>query len=559
MKINHLLNYTRLYYLLIVLVFFHQFKDLKAQTDNWIWAKSFGGTKSEYINSICTDKHGSVFVTGLFFSNYISFNSLNIENYDSSGNTGDIFIVKFDNNSNPIWAKGIGGSDYDDGRDIVTDNYGNVYVVGSFSSPQILFDTCVLKNNNPNYTDAFLTKYDNSGKLLWAKNVASNHNNSFSSICIDSQKNIYAAGTFSNSVIYFGSDTLFNSGSYDIYLLKFDSSGNELFAKKIGRNSCDSSPHIAVDSQDNIYLTGKYWSNYLIFAQDTLINNGSYGDILLVKYDKDGNEIWGKSVGGNLEDASNCIRIDIDNNIVITGFFNSSFINFEDISLVNNYGGYYYFIAKYDDNGNVIWANSAQGNTHCSGNSVSIDSLGNIFVVGEFSSNPITFNNNTLNSYGNTDIFIVKYNSFGIVQWAKNVGGYKAEFNNIGCLDNDNNLFIISIFNSPTIDFGSQVISNSTDYEFYDIFLAKYSNIQNVQTVFSQRELIFPNPVYHNIEIKDNNYNNLLYEIYSADGKLVDNSVIKEEKISTLNLLNGIYFLKINFSNYSICKKFVKY
>lgn len=86
-------------------ILFLMFYSANCYSQNWLWAKSAIGTIPDYGYSVSADAQGNVFVTGRFFSPTITFDTITLTNTDSSGNTEDIFIAKYDTSGNILWAK----------------------------------------------------------------------------------------------------------------------------------------------------------------------------------------------------------------------------------------------------------------------------------------------------------------------------------------------------------------------------------------------------------------------------------------------------------------------
>ena len=135
-------------------------------------------------------------------------------------------------------AKSAEGTYYDYGRSIAVDANGNSYVTGYFYSSTITFGLTTLTNSGV-YSDIFVVKYDSSGNVVWAKNTGGTNEDKGYGIAVDAIGNSYVTGWFSSSTITFGSTTLTNSGSDDIFVVKYDSSGNVMRAKSAGGTSND--------------------------------------------------------------------------------------------------------------------------------------------------------------------------------------------------------------------------------------------------------------------------------------------------------------------------------
>ncbi len=122
------------------------------------------------------------------------------------------------------WAKAGSGAFADNSSRTVTDNSGNVYVVGSFASTTITFGAITLTNASGGIADLFIVKYDPNGNVIWAKSAGGASTDYASAIAIDNNNNVCIAGSFSSASLAFGPISITNntSGSSDIFLAKFD-------------------------------------------------------------------------------------------------------------------------------------------------------------------------------------------------------------------------------------------------------------------------------------------------------------------------------------------------
>jgi len=425
-----------------------------AQTPNWTWAKSAGGSFNDEAQFVATDASGNVYVAGYFQNSSITFGSTTLTNAGSY----DIFIVKYDANGNVLWAKGVGGDGDDRANSITIDISGNVVVVGYFFSRNITFGSRTITNNGA-YSDMFIVKYDNNGNVIWAKSAGGSGDQAHS-VSTDPSGNIIVEGNFGTYNLTFGTTTLIPVGAGDIFIVKYNSNGNVLWAKSAGGSGDDLAYSVATDALGNVYMAGSFNSVTITFGSTTLTNAGSpYNDIFIVKYDTSGNVLWAKSAGGSSSEEARSVTADATGNFYVVGDYQSSSITFGSTTLTN-VGSSDMFVVKYDASGNVLWSKSEGEIYDDNAFSVSTDALGNLYVAGEFHLYPITFGSTTLTNAGTYDMFIVKYDSTGNVLWAKSAGGsyddwaYSVATNALG------NISVVGYFTSSSLTFGSTTLTN---------------------------------------------------------------------------------------------------
>jgi hypothetical protein len=531
-----------------------------AQAPDWQWAKSAVGTSDDRAYSVAVDVSGNAYVAGRFDSDTLNFGITTLTN----AGIGDIFLAKYDASGNVLWAKSAGGTKYDFTRSIAVDSIGNVYLTGYFYSSIINFDTIVLtKSDTNNTSDIFLSKYDASGNVLWAKVLGGVNYDEANSVAADASGNIYLSGCFSESFINIDSITLTNdsTGLYDIFIAKYNTDGNVLWAKSINGKDNDESYSVTVDASGNSFIVGSYFSSILSF-DSTIISNvhAPYGDIFLAKYDTYGNVLWAKSAVGTENDFANSVAVDASGDSYVAGFFDSPTLTFDPITLINlDYRNL--FIAKYDANGNVLWAKSTGGPHWDYAYSVAADSSGNAYLSGSFDSPSITFGTNILTNYttiGTGDLFLVKYNSNGNVLWAKSAGGTNYDVSYSVAVDASGNIYTAGWFNSPILAFGSNTLMTAGTVA---IFLAKVASdtITGINESIDPLSIsIFPNPSIDNINIIITQKATI--EMLNIEGQIIKTlqSNGNIETIDVENLSSGIYILRVMTDREIVTTKFIK-
>ena len=528
-----------------------------------LWAKSVGNNFNDEACSVTTDASGNVFITGYFYGSTITFGSTTLTN---AGNL-DIFIAKYDAVGNLLWAKSVGGTSNDYSQCVSADASGNVFITGFFNSPTITFGSTTL--NNVGFANIFIAKYDASGNVVWAKSAVGGTSDYASSVSTDANGNAIISGYFNSPNITFGSTNLTNQGGSDIFIAKYDASGNVLWAKSFGGTYDDYGRSVSSDTNGNIYMSGFFTSPTISFGSTVMTNAGST-NIFIVKYVAAGNLLWAKSVGTG-GTCGNNISVDASGNVYMSGGFTGANITIGSTTLtnVNNAGNSQdIFITKYDVNGNLMWAKSTGGISDDFGNSVSNDASGNVFVSGYFRSPTVAFGSTTLtnvNNAGNSqDIFIAKYDAAGNVLWAKSSGGTGDDNGRSIITNASGNVYITGQFQSPTITFGSTALTNAdTTGNSTDIFIANYSGTETgVEEMIGNKELdIYPNPAGSSITLSFPSYKNNIITITNLTGKQVDSFNLQNATFKTIDvsqLAEGVYFVTLKSDEGVVTKKMVK-
>jgi len=358
------------------------------------------------------------------------------------------------------WATQAGGTGWDRGYGITTDDAGNSYMTGNFKDTAT-FGSCSLISSG--LYDIFVAKMDTDGNWLWVNRAGGNSDDVGNGITTDDAGNSYVTGLF-NGAATFGDITLTSSGEADIFLAKMDTNGNWLWATKAGGSSWDVGYGITIDDAGNTYVTGSFYQT-ATFGSYSLTSNGGK-NIFLAKMDANGNWLWATQAGGNSDDIGKGITIDNVGNSYVTGSFEETAI-FGSYSL-NSSGIDDIFVAKMDTNGNWQWATQAVGTDLEKGRGIAIDDAGNCYMTGYFYETA-TFGSYSLTSSGEADIFVAKIDSDGNWLWANRAGGYSEDVGNGITTDDAGNSYVTGYF-VDTATFGSYSLISSG---LYDIFVAK--------------------------------------------------------------------------------------
>ena len=133
--------------------------------------------------------------------------------------------------------------------------------------------------------EAFIVKLNADGDHLWSTSFGGSSWDSCKALTLDSGGSVYAVGNFLGGFIELGDNVVANVGSYDSYLLRLDSNGSHLWSRGFGGGASDYIDAIAVALDDSLVVTGYFQSSTLPVDSETLYNAGG-SDVFVVKFDQ---------------------------------------------------------------------------------------------------------------------------------------------------------------------------------------------------------------------------------------------------------------------------------
>jgi Ca2+-binding RTX toxin-like protein len=428
---------------------------------NYLWAASAGSIGDEDFPAMHQAQHidisldGSIYVSGNFQGAATIGSSVIISN-----GSVDTYLAKFTSAGHFLWVNTAGSFQYDESTGLTVLQDGSCVYTGAYDDLIIFGSTGFTNSNRLGSRDIFLAKTDKDGNHLWAVTVPNNlglggyyrpdHSRAIDSFADGS---IVVAGYMTGAPV-FGETTLVNtSGDYlaDGFVAKADTSGNFVWAKKIGGTGDDSINDIRVlgDGSDDILAIGSY-TNALATPSGDLLSLGA-SDIFVSKLDSQGNTLWLTSAGGLGDDAGYSIASLTDGSIAISGKFQGS-ASFGNTTLVSN-GSDDIFVAKLDANGNFVWARQAGGSLDLDrGYGVTPGPLGSIKVVGSFQGKSF-FGQSQITSIGAEDGFLASIDSFG--NWMVNEAPTNLTLTSSGILENSSVGAVIGTLSAVDPDAGS--------------------------------------------------------------------------------------------------------
>lgn len=352
-------------------------------TGQYVWAVKAGGAGSERGLSIKTDAAGNSYITGYFYGS-ATFGSVTI----NSAGAQDVFVAKYDNAGNCLWAKSAGGAGADIGNGIAVDNNGNVAVTGEFAGTASFGATSLASMNGT--TDVFTTKLDANGNFLWAKKGSAHLTDRGIDVVCDNSGGIYITGQFSDTITF---DVVHQNNMLNaVFIVKYDASGNEVWFRKIGAGAMNIGNSIESDGT-SVYIVGDFQGTITFFPSNTNLTATYTNGIFIAKYDASGGLTW--NVSESSDSPLTGRSIDVNGaDLFIAGHFKCTFDSYSDRYLPANFNssGYWdVYMGKYSASTGA-WTISRQigGKSNQTCNGVAGDASGNPHIAGSYEVDCIT-------------------------------------------------------------------------------------------------------------------------------------------------------------------------
>lgn len=337
-----------------------------------------------------------------------------------------------------------------------------------------------------------------SQNLDWLITAGGLKSDKATTIVVDDNGFSYVTGYYNEQAQFGSFDTGFSfASSKEVFVAKIDPIGNYVWVRNGINYFDDRGLGLCLDPAGNVFVTGTCWGG-LDWGSLSVYNPPGWTDqIFVVKLDPNGNEIWMKNAGnddGNTgfsvnengapqtlyqDDHGQDLASDSQGNIYVTGFLSnihtaSHVATFDAISITLQPEDSIAFLAKLDNGGNWLWVETFQGIHQHRDNAVAVDDDDNVYVTGGFVGTK-TFGTSTLTSFGEEDIYVVKYASDGTFQWVTQAGSPDslADRGDGITYGYDGHMYVTGEFRGKAA-FGTDTLNNyGSDLKDRDCFVAK--------------------------------------------------------------------------------------
>jgi hypothetical protein len=358
------------------------------------------------VQSVATDPDGNVFVAGVFDSS-MSIGSTNFNREYGE----DVFVAEYSSDGTFRRAMKLGIDRFASqiayvpiAISIGTDR--RLHVVGSFSGTARFGSFTITSAGD---LDIFHATFDTNWNVIWAQKAGGITYDTCAGVAVDSDGASVLVGNF-NGPANFGGIPLsghvypprFDNDDWPAgYVAKYSANGGVLWANQISTGyDVGSANAIAIDAQHNCFVAG-------MIVDSRVHRNVSNRRLFVGKYDGSGNQQWLRHIGeGNLNwKSGQGVAVDAAGNCYVNGFFSGS-IGFGSTNL-SSAGDFDIFIAKYDGQGNLLWAKRAGQVFDDTGAGIAVDVIGNVYAVGTFYDSA-NFDSTYLVGNGSYEAFVTK-------------------------------------------------------------------------------------------------------------------------------------------------------
>lgn len=558
------------------LIFLFSVLNLNSQEIGFNWVNQIEGSYNEIITSQI-DENNNIYVSGVFngglfddVNGSITFNGITNNSITFLEMDG-AFLAKYSNLGELEWAIPI----YELFAGAVInifslkiDSNGNLYVAGRYSGT-IVFDydaqNIELSSTDSSY-DSFIAKFDNDGNFLWVEEIKGNNNDNIVSLSISEDNlSIYATGNFNQNAIFGDGSTQLNSNGFsDVFIAKYNSTGEHQWAKGFGGSTFDYAMEILTTINNDFYALGSF-SGSINIGNDTNpfpLTSNAFRDNYIVKFNQDGEPLWAKQIENDVEIEEGII--DNNGNILIVGSFsgNQDFDPDTTVYEIQSNGNQNdAFLLKLNPNGNFEWVTSFGGDNSDLGKSLAIDEDENIFIGGIYSG---TFDYsigtevfNVSSSDGSYDCYILKLDSSGSPTNLITFGGEDTDY--LNAIETKNNsLYAFGRFRE-TVDFDPTdnvftITNSNSDSNSYILSLISDTSLSVLNNSFVEKEIrVYPNPTNNllNVVFDEQNYGFPIRIILrNSLGQVVQNQLLNDSFMNPNYLISvdgnsGIYFLEL--------------
>ncbi|HEU4388932.1 MAG TPA: SBBP repeat-containing protein, partial [Blastocatellia bacterium] len=311
-----------------------------------------------------------------------------------------------------------GGGGNEESNSISVDSAGNLYIAGFTDS----INFPITRASQPNFAggkqDAFVTKIDPAGRLIYSTYLGGNGRDNATAIAVDAAGNAYVTGyTDSTNFPVKGALQPAKAGAFSAFVTRLDSSGVLLSSTLLGGSVNDYGSSIAVDNSGSIYVAGIATSSDFPTANPIQPSIGGFADLYVAKLDPSVNRlVYSTFLGASGIEGASSIAVDQSGSVYVTGLTSST--GFRTVNAVQaRHGGGFFdaFVTRLNPSGSqIVYSTYLGGAGQDRAFKIAVDSTGSAYVTGDTDSIDFPVANAIQRTFGGaSDAFAAKLGPSG--------------------------------------------------------------------------------------------------------------------------------------------------
>lgn len=497
---------------------------------DWPVAQSLGGAGSESLDAFAI-MAGKIVVAGRFEESF----TLLGENHAATGEE-DIYALILDDDGTPQKVFTLGGSQEERVSGLAC--FGDkIHLYGSYTL-SVTLDTLSLQTQMGT-KGLYIAQYDTTGAVQWARSLEGNILTVSGGLAHDNQGRLYLTGYFYDTLALAGDTLVAQSTEGDMFLIQINAQGNLGWMRQAGEAGIIRSTQVAVASNGDIVLAG-YFRGKAYLGADSIQTNTVDHDLFVAKMDASGQFLWGKKLGGVLDDELQGLALDDMGNIYLTGNFLGVISDGQGWSIESSGFNNDVFVVKMDSTGQVIWGQRL-GDTHEDAATSITTQDGQLAIAGHFQHQTNWGTGDYLATGGLDGIWLVMDAANGTPLDGAAVRGSALEVPSVLSYLADGRLFLAGALNG-TLGHASDLSTQGS----FDAFWMISDTEVSVSSPVEEAPVFYPNPCSGFLYSKED----APFFLYNALGQLVGQS--QGTGIDVRHLPPGIYWARMGVSLQSI-------
>jgi hypothetical protein len=424
----------------------------------YIWASGFGGTGNDTAYAVASEPGGGAYLIG-DFENSVTFGSSTFT--VAGGGLSDLVVLKVDGQGGVLWARQYGGANSDFAKAVVALPSGGMVVGSEFSTSTSIGGVTL---GSAGSRDIALFKVNDDGTFGWARRFGGASSDSLHSIAVDDAGDIYLAGQFSGSITFGSNATLTSSGSSDGFVAKLDPDGTPIWSRRLGGTGADIAYTVAVRTDGSVGVAGSF-NGGATFGSITLTSLGS-SDGFAAVLDAEGTFRWAKRFGGTTADSARSAAFDGTGDLWVSGSFTGSSASGFGASNLVSAGAEDVFVMRLaSSDGAPVEAYRFGGTGSETALSLSTDPYGSVVLGGSFQGQ-VAFGSSNLTSAGLSDTFVAKIRAGRGAVWALRGGGANDDRSQSVAVNSYGEIFHAGLFSTQAA-FGPSSVSGGGFWDLF--------------------------------------------------------------------------------------------